>query len=282
MLQGLHCFILLKASVIVSVYNKLEFLKLVIAGLETQTEKDFEVIISDDGSNESFQTGLRALIESSKLNISHQWHADKGFRKNRILNRSIVASRSDLLIFLDGDCIPHPRLVDDYVHTSRPGFCLNGRRVDLSEAITHLLSEERIRSGYLSKPSTFLSMLRQYLSGQLGHLSNGVYLPEGCVRQRLNKKYRGILGANFCVHKADLLKINGFDERYEEATFGEDTDIEFRLTLAGIKMQSMRHAAICWHCYHKPLQRPEGSKLLFEQVKKEGVMFTPFGINRIK
>ena len=39
-----------KASVIAAFYNNIEYLKLVLAGFERQTEKDFEFIIADDGS----------------------------------------------------------------------------------------------------------------------------------------------------------------------------------------------------------------------------------------
>ena len=45
---------MIKASVIISFYNRLDYLKLVLAGFERQTFRDFEIIIADDGSNENY------------------------------------------------------------------------------------------------------------------------------------------------------------------------------------------------------------------------------------
>lgn len=40
----------MKASVILSTYNSTEWLEKVLVGFSVQTEKDFELIIADDGS----------------------------------------------------------------------------------------------------------------------------------------------------------------------------------------------------------------------------------------
>ena len=87
-----------------------------------------------------------------------------------------------------------------------------------------------------------------------------------------------MLGANFSIFKADLLAVNGFDERYSEPTFGEDTDIEFRLSLNGIIMKPILSIAVIYHCFHKPLPRPEGSRRQFEIAQEEHRAFTPYGI----
>ena len=72
----------MKASLILSFYNNLEYFKLVLAGLETQSEKDFEIIIADDGSSEEIVREIKFLVEKSRLKLIHIWHEDKGFRKN--------------------------------------------------------------------------------------------------------------------------------------------------------------------------------------------------------
>ena len=43
---------MIKASLIISFYNNVAFLKFIVAGLERQTFRDFEIIIADDGSNQ--------------------------------------------------------------------------------------------------------------------------------------------------------------------------------------------------------------------------------------
>lgn len=267
-----------KASIVISVYNNLWFLSLVLAGLETQTERDFEVIISDDGSGDAFVDGLRALQQASPLKIRHNWHPDNGFRKNKILNRSIAMAAGPYIIFLDGDCIPHPAFVAEHLAAGAPGRCLSGRRVDLSPELTAALSPERIRRGLLSSSGFIVKMLRDYLLGRLRHVKSGIYITNAWLRARFNAKPRGLLGANFSLHKADLLAVNGFDERYTEPTFGEDSDLELRLRLNGVSFRPMISMAVCFHCHHKLLPRPDGSRLLYEQAIIENRAFTPYGI----
>jgi glycosyltransferase involved in cell wall biosynthesis len=267
-----------KASVIISVYNRFDFLQLVLAGLEVQTESDFEVIISDDGSNESFIHQLQVLQAHSPLRLRHNWHADDGFRKNQILNASIRLAHGDQLIFLDGDCIPHPAFIAEHLIHGGTGRCLAGRRIDISERLTLQLTPERVRQGMLQSPIIMLGQLADFLTRRTFHFMNGFYVTNKSLRRYFNRKERGLLGANFSVMKSDLEAINGFDERYTAPTFGEDSDVEFRLRLNGITIIPVLNIAVTYHCHHKLLPRPEVSKSLYEQVVRSGVAFTPYGL----
>lgn len=269
-----------KASVIISVYNKPEFLRLVLAGLEIQTEKDFEVIVSDDGSNKEFVKGLNEIISKSLLNITHNWHEDAGFRKNKILNSSVVLAKASYLIFLDGDCIPHPEFVKEHLLNAAPDTCLAGRRVDLSKKLTETLTAEKIKNGSLQSANFTMKMLWEFLRAELFNFKYGIYLKNPLLRRLFNRKEKGLLGANFSLHKTTLLAINGFDERYHLPTFGEDSDVEFRLRLNGVKMRTVLHMAVAYHCRHNLLPRLEESKKLYEQVVKAGIAFTPYGIQK--
>src|SRR5687768_7510377 len=95
------------ASLIISFYNKIEYLRMILAALERQSFKNFEVVIADDGSKAEVVNEIKEIQTKSPLQIQHIWHEDIGFRKTKILNESIRKSNSDYLIFIDGDCIPH-------------------------------------------------------------------------------------------------------------------------------------------------------------------------------
>jgi glycosyltransferase involved in cell wall biosynthesis len=271
-----------KASIIISVYNRFDFLELVLAGLETQTEQDFEVIISDDGSNEAFVASLAALRANSPLRIQHKWHPDNGFLKNRILNVSIRSALGAQLIFLDGDCIPHPRFVEEHLIHGGLGRCLAGRRIDISERLTRQLTPKRIREGVLQNPGTMLGQMVDFLSRRTFHFMNGLYVTNPLLRRYFNRKERGLLGANFSVMKTDMVAINGFDERYTAPTFGEDSDIDYRLRLNGVKIIPVLNIAVTYHCYHTLLPRPESSKALYEQVLRDAQAFTPYGLQQMQ
>src|SRR5690606_22231684 len=98
-------------SVILSTYNQPEWLEKALWGFEQQTEKDFEIVIADDGSSAETEALIRRFIENSPLKISHVWQEDQGFQKTKILNTAIRASRAGYLLFTDSDCIPRNDLV---------------------------------------------------------------------------------------------------------------------------------------------------------------------------
>ncbi|MCS7073396.1 MAG: glycosyltransferase [Bacteroidia bacterium] len=271
-----------KATVIISVYNRLDFLKLVLAGFETQSETNFEIIISDDGSNEEFVTGVKELMNQSRLTIQHNWHPDVGFRKNKILNRSAQLAQSPYLIFIDGDCIPHPKFVEKHLTYSQSGVCLCGRRVDLSNRITQMLTPENVKKGILQSKRMIFEMFIDYTKRDLFQFMNGFYTENKYLLQFFNRKPRGLLGSNFSLFKEDLLRVNGFDERYYQPTFGEDSDLEFRLRLIGIQIRPILNIAVQYHCWHPMLPRLEGSKQLYEEVVKNRISYTPYGIVKIK
>ncbi len=271
---------MLKASVIISFYNRIDYLRLVLAGFERQTFRNFEIIIADDGSTEEVVTEIEKLSRQISFSLIHVWHEDKGFRKNKILNRAVLASNSEYLIFIDGDCVPHREFVKEHISFSSPKKCLTGRRVNLSEKFTGKLNEENIKKGYLE--NSLYQMIIDGLFGKSDYVERGFYVKNNYLRKYLNKKKRGLLGCNFSIYKNDLLNVNGFDERYELPSVGEDSDVQFRLGLNGVDVASISNIAIQYHLYHKLLARPQINLDLFDEIKKSARAYTPFGIKQVK
>ncbi len=270
---------MLKASLIISFYKKFEYLKLVLSGFERQTFTNFEIIIADDGSDEKIVEQIENHSAQVSYKLKHIWHEDGGFRKNKILNRAITSSETDYLIFIDGDCVPHSEFIKEHIQNSDEYTCLTGRRVNLSQKITDKLTVEDIKNGFLEK-NNFL-LITDGLLGKSFYVERGFYMKNKFLREYFNKKKRGLLGSNFSIHKKNMLKINGFDERYEAPSIGEDSDVQYRLELAGIKIKSINNIAIQYHLYHKLLERPQKNLDLFELVKKDNELFTKHGIKKI-
>lgn len=267
-----------KATVIAAFYNKIDYLKLVLAGFERQTTKDFELIIADDGSKENVVAEINKIKATYSFPIKHIWQEDKGFRKNKILNKAINKAESDYLIFIDADCVPHRGFVEGHVKFIQENTALTGRRVNLSQKITYILSEQNIREGYLEK--NFFMQALDGIFGKSVDVEKGIYIRDKLLLSLLNKKNRGLLGCNFSLFKKDLIKINGFDERYEAPSIGEDSDVQFRLELSGIQVKSVNHAAVQYHLYHILQERPDSNLDLFDEVKKNKLAFTPFGLTK--
>ena len=89
----------MKTSVILSTYNQPEWLRKTILGYIYQDTHDFEIIIADDGSGEETRQVIEEFQFNSPFPIKHVWHHDEGFRKSTILNKAIIFSQSDYLIF---------------------------------------------------------------------------------------------------------------------------------------------------------------------------------------
>lgn len=267
-----------KATVIAAFYNRLDYLKLVLAGFERQTEKNFELIVADDGSGEEVVKDLKKLIQNYSFTIKHIWQEDRGFRKNKILNKAIAESLSDYLIFIDADCIPHRGFVEGHLNFSKKSISLTGRRVNLSEKITTRLTEDNVKSGFLE--TNFLLLINDGLFGKSIDIEKGFYFKNKLLLNFFNRKRRGLLGCNFSANKDDLIKINGFDERYEAPSIGEDSDIQFRLELSGVKVESINHSAVQYHLFHMLQERSKENLELFAQVKNSKLSFTPFGLKK--
>ena len=225
-----------KISLIIAVYNRIDFLELVLKSVENQIFKNFEVIIAED--NDSFK--MKQFVRKSRVeysfDIRHVCQNDRGFRKNRILNRAIKLAESDYLIFIDGDCILHPRFLFEYAVRAQPDLCLFGRRVRLDEKIT----------GKLVKTGDFkLLSLFSLLFTKTKRIEDGFYFPFYTPRKKKN-----ILGCNFCVSKQNMITINGFDEDFECPLYGEDTDVRRRLEMTGVRLESTKFKAVQYHLYH--------------------------------
>ncbi len=266
-----------KVSLIISFYNKIDILKLVLAGLQRQSFKEFEVIIADDGSKADVVYELKKIIANSSLHITHVWHEDNGWQKNTILNKAIVASKSEYLVIIDGDCIPHRNFINEHYDSKQLHTVLAGRRVDLSEKISRILKHFHVR--YAMLETIFIPwMIIEKLLGRGNHIENAFYIRSKWLRSKINNKDRGILGAHFSVYKSDLIAINGFDERYKAPYCGEDTDLEYRLRLIGCNVKTVKHIAILFHLDHKRMPNNKMNESIFEETKKNKMAYTPFGI----
>lgn len=269
------------ASLIISFYNKIEWLKLLLAALERQTFKQFEVIIADDGSSADVADEIKILKTTSRLNIQHLWHADNGFMKTVMLNKAIVASRSPYLIFIDGDCIPHHRFVEDHLILRKDNCALAGRRVNMSERISKTLTPENIGKGILER-SFFTRLLWNSIVNNSKDVEKGIHINSPAINTLLGTYKKTILGCNFSIAKNDLLELNGFDERYRHPGVGEDTEINYRLKNKGMQVFQPKFALVQYHLWHPRLSRekePENLLLLDETLKNKYVA-TPYGINR--
>ena len=234
-------------SILLATYNWPQALQLCLQSLETQTDRDFEIIIADDGSTGNTKEVIDAFKAQSSIPLTHLWQEDQGFRKTKILNQAIKHAKGDYLVFLDGDCIVQPDFVAQHRALSQKGFLVTGSRVLLNQQLTQKLTA----SGKWDYKD-FKSHLLQYrLAGQINkYWPLKIKLGNGHWREYKKFVWRRIKGCNMACWKADAQAIGGFDETM--TGWGhEDADFVFRLQHDHIKRKSGSWATEVLHLFHK-------------------------------
>lgn len=253
-------------SLIIAVYNRPHELRCVLAGCSRQSFTDFEVIVADDGSGPAIKDVVDEAGTKHPFPILHLWHEDQGWRKNVMLNNAIRSSRSDYLVFIDGDCIPSRHFLLDHWNEREPRRVLFGRRVETSERWSQALTVDKVLSGEFE--SYGWRELWDGLEGTARRLEDGVRITSSLLRTILLRNVDTILGCNFSVWRKDLEAINGFDGLYTGAGCGEDSDVQYRLSLIGVTGKSLRNLAVQYHIHH-PFRTPSPQSLeRFERVKR--------------
>lgn len=261
-----------KASIILATYQWPEALALVLSGLLTQTEKSFEVMIADDGSDERTKSTIAEYRARAFFPIEHFWQENKGFRKSRILNQAISAAKGETLIFLDGDCVPQKEFVAQHVALQDGKHYVAGRRVDLSREFTAKLSASRIEKGMLNGVASGLFQLWLDSLRKTGSTPfHRAYLVKNPIFRRAFRmgKIADLKGCNFSALREHLLAIDGFDESYEG--YGrEDTDVEIRLQNLGLQIRSGKNLCLQFHLWHEPRAFTPANEDLLEEVRRTG------------
>lgn len=227
-------------SLIISTYNRPGALAKVLAGVARQTRTPKEILVADDGSDESTRDLIDNWKNRSPAPVSHIWHPHDGFRKTIILNQAISAAQGDYIVFLDGDCVPHSRFIADHEILAEKGFWVQGRR-------------SFVKSDYAENfdPAT-TSIWQWLLLGRMSGAFKAIRLPSPIIRR--GTEQRGLIGCNMAIWRDDLVAINGFDETYI-GWGGEDSDIGSRLYHLGRPRKFVYGHAIVYHLNHPPLSR---------------------------
>ncbi|HEX9658430.1 MAG TPA: galactosyltransferase-related protein, partial [Bacteroidota bacterium] len=156
----------------------------------------------------------------------------------------------------------------DHWNERKEKTTLLGRRVEMSERWAEALTLDAITSGVFEKYGW-----GEWMDGFKGdalRLEDGIRMPGRLLRRLLLRNVRGMLGSNFSIAKSDMVAINGFDELYDGPGCGEDSDVQYRLSLVGVKGKSLRNLAIQYHIHHPLTKTSQKCWDRFEMVKKKG------------
>lgn len=273
----------MKVSVIIAVYKDVQSLSLIIEALKRQTYTNFEVIVAEDGNS----TLMKEYIASIKeIALKHTTQEDIGVRKARSQNNGVLAADGELLIFIDGDCIPYTTFIEAHVALAARGTVRSGRRLNLPEDLSSRMREGKLQPSELEK--SLWKYAPKLLLDKEARFKQGIYInPKGWIyRHLVDRKNRSsaILGCNFACFREDMIAINGFDESYGETAVSDDMDLDWRFRAYGLKLRSCKNAANVFHLFHKAHDRGDASAQVAKMREREakGLYRCETGLNTHK
>ena len=266
-------------SVVITTYNRPDALRAVVEACFAQSDRNFEIIIADDGSTANTKDCVRELKARSPVPLEHVWQPDEGFRAAMARNRGILAARGQYIIFLDGDCIPQRDFIEQHRKLSRQGYLVSGSRVLLSESMTR-----RVLAEHIDLPGAgALRKLGFRLGGHFNKLIQVLVRWPDLWRERKTFSWRRIKSCNLGVWRSDLEMVNGFDESF--LGWGhEDSDLVVRLFNAGVLRKDGAFATEVFHLWHKEAVRDQASsnrQVVLERAANKTILATK-GLSALK
>lgn len=259
----------LTVTVIISVYNNVKALNIILQSLLTQSILPDEIIISEDGNSKQMKDFVEKL-DILNIKIFHLSCNDVGWRKNIALNKAIVQSSSEYLVFIDGDVIPHHKFIEGHLFCSEINKVCVGKRSELGKKYSNMVYDNLMSVKNISE--NYIKWIYPLHKDKVHHYEDGIY-SHWLNKVTKNRYIRHIIGCNFSCFKKDIMLINGFNEDFKEPSEGEDVDITWRFRGLGIEMKSCRYIANVYHLWHKKgFGDKEGAinrTLMYENMKNE-------------
>ena len=242
----------MKASVIVTTYNRPDALQAVLRGLAAQEDQDFEVVVADDGSTADTAQLIQTLANDYPVPLRHVWQEDQGFRAGAARNRACAQANGDYWIFLDGDCVPLPDFIGEHKRVAQAGCFVAGNRVLLNDTFTHHALTQQLPLHTRHRGQWLVDRL----VGRINRWLPLLHAADGAWRLRSPARWQGARTCNLAVWREDFVAVNGFDESY--AGWGhEDADLAVRLIRQGVRRKDGRFATAVLHLWHRENDRSQ-------------------------
>ena len=239
----------MKISVVTTIYDRPEHLRLLLAALAEQTRPPDEVVVADDGSGAATVAAMARLLPACGIPAKVVRQEKDGYRLAAARNLAIRAATGDYLLFLDCDVAPLPDAVAAHERNAGKRRLLCGHRALLDETSTKALFaavpapaeadwELAWRSADRSEMDAAANLFARHAALRRWHLARP-HKPK-------------LIGCHFSLFREDVARVNGFDENFVGWGY-EDDDFARRLYGTGVEPRSAIEAARALHLWHPSL-----------------------------
>ena len=199
-----------KSTLIIPTFNRQEITLETLDYLNNQTVQDFEVIVVDQ-TNSNFTDLDNYSFENEITNYKYININKIGLPNAR--NVGADHATSEILIYIDDDCIPDPNLVSSYLaifkNLDSKIWCVAGRVIEKNNNIFR--QSNKIVGGWITW--------------------------YGKTLKNFDTDNRGVCqwapGGNFAVQKKRFIELGGFDTNYIGNAMLEDADFGFSIIESG-------------------------------------------------
>jgi len=219
-------------SVIIPVFNRPAELDELLDSLSRQTNRQFEVIIVEDGSDQKSDAVVRKYSICLPITYIEKVNSGPGLSRNT----GVQKARYDYLIFFDSDCI----IPDDYI-----------------QIVNDFLTQQYYDAygGPDKALSTFTTVQKAINYGMTSFFTTGGIRGSKKSMEKFHPR-----SFNLGVSKHAFNTVGGF----RDMRFGEDIDFSLRLIENGFTTTLIPEAYV----YHK---RRTNFKKFFKQVYNSGI-----------
>lgn len=256
-----------KISVIVTLYNRLEYARNMILSLLNQTLIIDELIFADDGSKEDVANIIKDLMEKCPFEIKCVYQEDIGFRLARSRNNGARIATGEFLIFLDQDVILPSNFIEKIYSLRRKKRILSSRGLLSSEEQRNKIQKMiEKKNSYLDFYSVFskeenMKMKKNLRKDKLYRI---------LYKMKLRTRGAKIVGLIFALYKEDYIAINGFDDNYK-GWGKEDDDFGNRFFKYGGETYPVSFEKFPIHMYHLGADSKKDSlnEKYYQKIKKK-------------
>ncbi len=223
----------MKYSLIIPVFNRPDEVSELLESLTTQTFRDFEVVVVEDGS----QVPCQEVVERYRDRLDIQYHTKPNSGPGQTRNYGAERSRGEWLIVLDSDCVLPPgylQAVEDDIRRE-PCDAFGG--------------PDRAHDSFTPVQKAINYSMTSFFT--TGGIRGG--------RKQLDKKFYP-RSFNMGIRAEVYRKLGGFSKM----RFGEDIDFSIRIYDSGAKCRLFPEAWV-WHKRRTDLVK------FFRQVYNSGI-----------
>lgn len=256
----------MKISVLITTYQRPDFLRKVLDGYAGQVRPADEIVIADDGSGPATRSVIEEYRSKMSVKLIHAWQEHDGIQLSKLRNHGTRPMTGDYIIYTDGDCVPGPYFVSDHERVASRGWFVQGTRMFVGRsAIACFRGDE----------SPF-ELFKMWQRRDLTKLRWAVRIPGLWLERRHPRKTKS---CNLGVFRSDVLRINGWNEDFL-GYMRQDTEFCVRLMRAGVRRRDLIFSAVSFHLEHEkhvdPAQLERNNRLLDEATTAP--IYTPRGL----